>query len=168
MSPTVTPRASRPKMPEGYSIPENETILLPWNHAEDQLIAALNYWVSTVRPDGRPHAMPTWGVWLDGKLYIEGSPETRRFRNIAHNPAVVVHLENGSQVVILEGRAQATGKPPQALAEKLSRAYTAKYSPQGYSPGLDNWDNGGLYEVIPLVAFGWTKFPDDTTRWKFE
>jgi uncharacterized pyridoxamine 5'-phosphate oxidase family protein len=154
-------------MPEGYDISGNETNFLPWSYAEQQLREAVNYWVATVRPDGRPHAMPTWGVWLDGKLYIEGSPETRRFRNIAQNPAVVVHLESGNQVVILEGKAQATGKPSLDLAMKLSQEYSAKYSSQGYSPAPENWDEGGLYEVTPQVAFGWTKFPDNTTRWTF-
>ncbi|MEI6136703.1 MAG: pyridoxamine 5'-phosphate oxidase family protein [Chloroflexota bacterium] len=30
-----------------------------------RLRTAMNYWIATTRPDGRPHAAPVWGVWLD-------------------------------------------------------------------------------------------------------
>ena len=129
---------------------------------------ARNFWIVTVRPDGRPHAVPVWGVWLDGKLYIEGSPETRRHRNIAANPHVVAHLESGDQVLILEGEAAEAGKPEASLGARLSQAYTAKYRSFGYTPGPDNWDQGGLYIIRPQKVFAWTKFPQDTTRWRFE
>ncbi len=76
-----------------------------WSWAVERLESALNYWFSTTRPDGRPHAMPAWAVWVDHALYFDGSPETRRSRNLAVNPAIAVHLESGDQVVILEGEA---------------------------------------------------------------
>lgn len=162
------PKPERPWMPEGYGIPEGEANTLPWSFVEEQLAAALNYWIVTVRPDGRPHAMPVWGAWLNGKLYIEGSPDTRRHRNLGANPHVVAHLESGNQVVILEGEAYAAGKPEPDLGASLSKAYTAKYKEQGYAPGPDAWDNGGLYAIHPRKVFAWTTFPQDTTRWRFE
>src|SRR5581483_11367565 len=119
-NPPVEPRRSRPLMPEGYGVPETEEGLLPWSWAVERLERARNFWFSTTRPDGRPHAMPAWGVWLDGALYFEGSPETRRARNLAANPALVVHLESGDEVVILEGEAQAASPPPRALAARLA------------------------------------------------
>ena len=122
------PRAGRPTMPEGYGVPDTDEGVLDWSWAVERLEPALNYWFATTRPDGRPHAMPAWAVWLDGTLYFEGSPLTRRARNIAENPAVVVHLESGDDVVILEGEAREVGKPERALAERLSAAFTAKYA----------------------------------------
>ncbi|HEX2173493.1 MAG TPA: pyridoxamine 5'-phosphate oxidase family protein, partial [Dehalococcoidia bacterium] len=103
------PRADRPSLPKDYGVPEHTESLLPWSWAVERLEGARNYWFSTTRPDGRPHAMPAWAVWLDGRLYFEGSPETRRARNVAQNPAVVVHLESGDEVVILEGVAAEAG-----------------------------------------------------------
>jgi len=96
-------------MPEGYGVPETDEGLLDWSWAVTRLESALNYWFATTRSDGRPHAMPAWAVWLDGALYFEGSPMTRRARNLAANPAVVVHLESGDDVVILEGDARDVG-----------------------------------------------------------
>jgi nitroimidazol reductase NimA-like FMN-containing flavoprotein (pyridoxamine 5'-phosphate oxidase superfamily) len=114
--------------------------------------------------------MPAWAVWLDDTLYFEGSPLTRRARNLAATPDVVVHLESGDEVVILEGKAREVGKPERALAERLSSAFTAKYAPTKfeYRPPPEQWDRGGLWAMSPKVAFGWSDFPADTTRWLFD
>jgi hypothetical protein len=162
------PEPNRPSLPDGYGIPESTEGTLPWSFVEERVAEARNYWIVTVRPDGRPHAMPVWGAWLDGKLYIEGSPETRRHRNLAANPHVVAHLESGDQVGIIEGEAHEAGKPEPALGMRLSQAYTAKYESGGYAPGPNAWDNGGLYVIYPRKVFAWTKFPQDTTRWRFQ
>lgn len=160
--------SERPVMPDGYGIPESVEGTLPWGYVDEKMSEARNYWIATVRPDGRPHVMPVWGVWLDGSLYIEGSPETIRHRNIASTPHIAVHLENGSQVVIMEGEANETGKPAPELAQRLSQVFTSKYTSMGYSPGPDNWDKGGLYQFTPQKVFAWTNFPKDTTRWRME
>lgn len=156
-------------MPEGYGVPETDEGVLEWTWAVERLESALNYWFGTTRPDGRPHAMPAWAVFLDGTLYFEGSPRTRRARNLAENAAVVVHLESGDEVVILEGVAREVGKPERALAEQLAAAFTAKYGSTKYEyrPPPEQWDNGGLWSMQPKVAFGWSDFPADTTRWRF-
>jgi nitroimidazol reductase NimA-like FMN-containing flavoprotein (pyridoxamine 5'-phosphate oxidase superfamily) len=165
---TVEPRRSRPKMPDGYGVPTDEAGLLPWSWAVERLEKARNYWFSTTRPDGRPHAMPAWAVFLDGVLYFEGSPETRRARNVTQNPAISVHLESGDEVVILEGEARAVGKPDRALAERLSASFTEKYAAShDYRPAPDQWDEGGLWAVRPRVAFAWNEFPKGLTRWHF-
>jgi hypothetical protein len=157
-------------MPEGYGVPETDEGVLDWSWAVERLEPALTYWFSTTRPDGRPHAMPAWGVWLDDALYFEGSPATRRARNLAENPGLVVHLESGDEVVILEGRSEEMDKPPdRALAERLAAAFTAKYGTTRweYRPQPDQWDEGGLWRLRPQTAFGWSEFPRDVTRWRF-
>ena len=164
----LEPVAGRPEVPAGYQPPGGEERLLPWQHARRRLEEARHYWVATVRPDGRPHVTPIWGVWLDDAFYFDGSPETRRHRNIAHNPAVAVHLEDGADVVIVEGVAEAVADPPRSLTERLAAAYSAKYAALGYAPEPDTWDRGGLYRMRPRKALAWTQFPDDMTRWLFE
>src|SRR5919201_4134359 len=108
------PTRSRPLLPKGYGVPASEAGMVAWSWAVEQLERARNYWFSTTRPDGRPHAMPAWAVWLDDALY--GSPETRRGRNLALNRAIVVHLESGDHVVVLEGEAREAGRPTAELA----------------------------------------------------
>jgi hypothetical protein len=162
------PVRSRPSLPKDYGVPETEEGMVDWNWAVEQLEPAHNYWFSTTRPDGRPHAMPAWAVWVDDALYFEGSPETRRARNLAQNPAISVHLESGSNVVILEGEAHLAGKPTRELAQRLAAAFEQKYgASDDYHPGPDQWDSGGLWVLRPKVAFGWKDFPTSLTRWKF-
>jgi nitroimidazol reductase NimA-like FMN-containing flavoprotein (pyridoxamine 5'-phosphate oxidase superfamily) len=160
------PERGRPVMPDGYGVPENDDGLLDWSWAVERLAAAKNYWFSTTRPDGRPHAMPAWAAWVDGALYFDGSPETRRGRNLATNPHISIHLESGDEVVILEGETRYTGKPERAFAERLAAELARKYSPT-YVPSPDTWNEGGLWELRPRVAFGWSEFPKNVTRWRF-
>jgi Pyridoxamine 5'-phosphate oxidase len=168
MTHTLEPHRSRPLLPAGYGVPEVEEGMVDWSWAVAQLEQARNYWFCTTRPDGRPHAIPAWAVWLDDALYFDGSPETRRARNLARNPALSVHLESGDRVVILEGEAREAGKPDPSLARRLVAAFEAKYAAShDYHPSPDTWDGGGLWVLRPKVAFGWTDFPKALTRWRF-
>ena len=160
------PQATRPHFPEGYL--ENPKGMVPWSHVEQRLTAAKNYWVCSVRPNSKPHAIPIWAVWVDGCIYFDGSPETRHARNIAHNPNVAIHLESGDDVLIVEGAAQMLPTVEQELGRKVAQAYTAKYATEGYSPQPDQWSNGGLFQVSPQMVLAWTKFTDDPTKFVFE
>jgi nitroimidazol reductase NimA-like FMN-containing flavoprotein (pyridoxamine 5'-phosphate oxidase superfamily) len=160
------PVRSRPQMPDGYGVPENDEGMLDWSWAVERLEKAKNYWFHTTRPDGRPHAMPAWAAWVDGALYFDGSPETRRGRNLAQNSAISIHLESGDEVVILEGKAVYSPGPDQGLAGRLAAALAAKYAPT-YEPKPDTWDEGGLWMLKPTVAFAWTEFPKNVTRWRW-
>ena len=162
------PEASRPDLPDGYGVPTSDEGMLPWSWAEERLIAAPLYWIGTTRPDGRPHASPIWGAWVDGAFWFEGSPETRRGKNLAANPAIVVHLERGEDVVIVEGVAEVVRRPDPALAARVVDAFAAKYlASHGYKPDPAGWDRGGLYAVRPHVVIAWGQFPDTATRWRF-
>src|SRR5881296_1956739 len=101
-----TPKTTRPHIP-GYGLPKSKKGLLPWKWADDRLRKSRQYWIATTRPDGRPHVMIIWALWLDGMLYFSTGKESRKARNLAANPNVVVHVESPSgEIVILEGRAE--------------------------------------------------------------
>ena len=66
-------------MPDyGVDTPEWEP--LPWSWAAERLGANRNFWVVTVSTDGRPHALPVWGVWNDdeGRFAFSCSPRARK------------------------------------------------------------------------------------------
>ena len=162
----MEPKITRPHFPKGYV--ENPKSLLTWSHLEQKLTDAVNYWLCTVHPDGRPHAIPKWAVLVDGKIYFDGSPETRHAKNIAENPQVTLHLESGSDVVIVEGEAVELQQPTCELGAKIARAYTKKYAELGYSPEPNQWDNGGLFKITLRKALAWTNFTEDPTKFVFE
>jgi hypothetical protein len=165
------PKVTRPTFPKGYV--DNPVSYLDWEWVVTQLTEAKHYWICSVRPPtpeapgGRPHVVPRWCVYVDGKIYYDGSPETRHAINIDSNPHVTVHLENGWQAVILEGTARAAEKPSQELGEKLSQAYQ-KYKEYGYTPGPNSWDAGGLYVFTPRQCIAWSQFNEDPTKFIFE
>src|SRR5579872_2780723 len=80
-----------------------------WEKGRSELREAEVYWLSTVRPDGRPHVTPLLGIWLDGALCFCTGPEERKAKNLAHNQRCIVTtgrntLADGVDIV-LEGEA---------------------------------------------------------------
>lgn len=165
-----SPTFDRPIFPEGYGIPDNTEGVLDWSLVEERLQQSLHYWLATTRPGGMPHVVPRWGVWLDGRFWYDGSPDTLHVRNLVHNSNCVLHLEDGKEAVIVEGESLMADPPGPELGGRLSEAMTAKYGSQGYSPGPDSWegpDSGGLRVLTPVKAMAWFSFPTDATRFRF-
>jgi hypothetical protein len=158
------PHASRPRIPPEYGVPRHAKGLLPWSHVVERLEAARVYWVCAAGPGGQPHATPVDGLWLDGALYFGGSPATRRQRYLRANPAASVHLESGSDVVILNGEARESAGVPRALAERLAAASNAKY---GYGQSAADYEKGGYSVFRPREAFAWKDGLQNATRWRF-
>ncbi len=159
------PKVGRPSMPKDYGLkgPRSGSGLIPWQRAERQLAQSRNYWIGTVRPDGRPHAMPVWGLWLDGAFLFSTSRSSQKARNLARNPALVVHLESGDDVVILEGAAEEVVDP--AWLGRFVDAYDSKYQVR-----VDAGDpKNVIYALRVRTAFAWLEadFPGGATRWRF-
>lgn len=155
-------------MPDGYGLPDATDGLLGWDVVEQKLTASRHYWLATVRPDGTPHSVPRWGVWVDSRFYYDGAPTTRHVRNLEHNPACTLTLESGTEVVIVEGVSSATRADPYDLGARLSTAFS-KYHPE-YAPEPDSWSGdqgGGLRMITPKRALAWFDFPRDCTRFVF-
>lgn len=164
----TTPHRARPEIPDGYGLPKTEGGLLSWDEVEQRLSKSMHYWLATVRPDGTPHSVPRWGVWLDGRFYYDGAPTTRHVRNLDHNPACTLTLESCTEVVIVEGISTATRAEPAGLGARLAAAFV-KYHPD-YEPGPDSWADetgGGLRVITPRRALAWFTFPTDCTRFTF-
>ncbi len=136
--------------------------MLPWSHAVDRLEAARYYWLATTRPDGRPHVTPLWGVWVDEALYMDGLPTTHWARNLAANPALSVHLDNGDNVVILEGEVEDLTTDPD-LGSRIIDAWSSKYGRLQPDPA-----GSGIFRLRPRTARAWSNESlEDGTRWRF-
>ena len=162
--PTI-PTPQRPYMP-GYGVPVNPDGMLTWAWVDQQMAKSRNYWICSTRPDGRPHAAPVWGVWVDGVLYFGTGRESRKYRNLSANPAVAVHCESGDDAVMLEGTvAEVSDKD---LLKRVHRAYAEKYPP--YNPAEEPESNGLTYAVRARVIMAWQEqnFLKTPARWIFE
>lgn len=132
-------------------------------------------WLSTTRPDGRPHVAGIGALWLDGKFYLVSGAPTRKSRNLAANPncAISVSLE-GIDLIVEGTAAKVTDEATlQHLAAQYRAqgwpatvkdgAFTAEYSAPSAGPAP--WD---LWVLTPTVAFGVaTAEPYGAMRWRF-
>lgn len=160
--------ARRARFPDDYGARGgDQDAPLPWGFVEERLRAALNYWVGTVAPGGRPHVRPIDGVWVDGALCFGGSDRTRWVRNLRANPAISVNLASETEAIILEGTGQwASASHP--LAEASARASMEKY-PQYFKDGTPA-ELQPFWYLRPAVVYAWTLegFPNRATKWTFE
>jgi pyridoxamine 5'-phosphate oxidase-like protein len=147
-------------------VPKTLKGTLPWDWAVERLEQAAVYWVATTRPDGRSHVMPTWGAWVDGAFWMEGGEQTRRMRNLALNPNAVVHVERGDDVVIVEGIGEKIVDLDPDLIQRVAAGFHKYVASHGYAAGPENWTSG-IWVIRPRVAFAWSAFPTDATRWTF-
>ena len=164
---SVQPKSTRPNVP-GYGLPKSKKGLLPWKWAEDRLKKSKQYWIATTRPDGRPHVMVVWALWMDGVLYFSTGKGSRKAKNLASNPNCTMCNENAAEAVILEGTVETEGNVHQI--RRFLRLYEKKYK----WPLEEMADDLiGLKEPVfylrPKVAFGlWEKkFATTATRWMF-
>jgi len=155
--------------PEPSSPSSTTRIEFAWPYVRHRLERARSYWICTVRPDGRPHSAPVWGVWVDGRLWFGTSPDSVKARNLTANPRVSVHLESADDCMILEGTA-ALVRVADAPAEVAQR-YAAKYmAPDGATVDLDAGGGAAtLWAVAPERGHTWLEaaFLQTMTRWRF-
>ncbi len=154
----------------------------PWAEARERLATAKVCWLSTARPDGRPHVTPIASVWLDDALYFSTGHTERKAKNLALNSHCVIttgcNVLEGLDLVV-EG--DAVRVTDEARLQRLADGYAAKYDQlfrfavrDGafyHDPGsLRETDTGAalVYAVSPKKVFGFGKGETfSQTRWRF-
>jgi general stress protein 26 len=147
----------------------------PWVDAVAVLETAEIFWLTTVRPDGRPHVTPLLSIWLDGALYFCTGADERKAKNLEGNPRCAIttgciSLSSGLDIVIEGVASRITGA---ATLERLGEMYASKYGPDWLLVAVDGALRGPdgnvavVYGITPTVAFGFGKGEFSQTRWRF-
>ncbi|MGW9370143.1 pyridoxamine 5'-phosphate oxidase family protein [Streptomyces xanthophaeus] len=148
---------------------------VPWPRAAAALAGAELYWLTTVRPDARPHVAPLIGVWTDGAVHFCTGAQERKAENLRANPHVVLTtgcntLHEGLDLVV-EGRAARVTDPDRLRA--LAAAWEEKYGPDWHfdvGDGVFVAPEAGealVFTVPPDTVFGFGKGVYSQTRWSF-
>jgi hypothetical protein len=135
---------------------------LDWDWVDSQLKAAGTYWV-VARTQGHPHPRPVWGIWENDHFCLSiGTPVT--LRAVALDPVVTVHLDSGTDVVIVEGRAAGAASGTEAI-DAYNQKYDWSYDAGQYGP-LQRVDAG---VVLAWRTAGWAGRDSfqQTGRWDF-
>lgn len=151
---------------------------LEWSRILDALHnppPQLTHFLSTVRPEGRPHTVGVGAMYDAGDYYIVTGPSTTRARNLTANPACTLAVQLTGVDVVFEGDVERVTD-----AETLERL-AARYREQDWpvhvegdafvapfsapSAGPPPWDLYRLtFDTVFAVA---TAEPHGATRWKF-
>jgi nitroimidazol reductase NimA-like FMN-containing flavoprotein (pyridoxamine 5'-phosphate oxidase superfamily) len=161
----------------GFSYPDATPT--PWAVGLEHVTEADTFWLSTVRPDGRPHVTPLIAVWHGDAIWFTTGPGERKAKNLAGNSSCVLttgrsDLVEGGLDVVLEGAAEQVTN--EAQLQPIAETFAAKY-------GTGTWqfvvrdgafsrpDGGGraiVFRIRPVRALGFRK--GDTfsqTTWRF-
>jgi hypothetical protein len=118
-----------------------EPLAFEW--VEEQLRQAGTYWV-VAKTDGYPHPRPVWGVWQHRNLFLSiGTPT--KLAALTVDASVTVHLDSGTEVVIMEG---------QTAAASIDEAVLRQYG-QKYDRPYDVMEYGPLTCIAPRKILAW-------------
>jgi nitroimidazol reductase NimA-like FMN-containing flavoprotein (pyridoxamine 5'-phosphate oxidase superfamily) len=165
------PVGERPHMPDYGVADDAGWEPLPWAWAAARLGPARNYWVVTVSGDGRPHALPVWGVWDDAehRFCFSCGPRSRKAGNLSANPAVAFAPEDTVECVSVEGRGLEVAD--EQRRERWIERYLDKYRPLAPDLTPAFLRQNLVFEVTPERAFAIIEregeFSGRATRWRF-
>lgn len=115
----------------------------------ERLATERNLWLATVRPDGRPHLVPLWFVWVDGAFWIGTGARSAKARNLAAEPRAAVSLEDGNAPVAAEVVASVVPRP---FPVPVVDAFAATY---GWDITVDEDEDVGQLAVYELRPTRW-------------
>jgi PPOX class probable F420-dependent enzyme len=113
-------------------------------------------WLSTVRPDGAPHLVPTWFAWDGETIEIRSKPGAQKVRNLRSDGRAMLAIgdaEADFDVSLLEADANLEDERP------LSPVFVAKYAARIERLGLTEAQFAATYattiRLTPTKALGW-------------
>ena len=146
----------------------------PWADALTQLEAAKIFWLTTVRPDGRPHVTPLIAVWVDDALVFCTGESERKAHNLAKNPNCI--LTTGCNAydtgldLVLEGTVAPVVEEQalRAIADRYRTKYGWEFTVRDRRLLGSEGNIAMVYAVEPTVVFGFGKGKTfSQTRWTF-
>jgi hypothetical protein len=161
----------------GFSQPDATPT--PWAVGLEQIIDADTFWLSTVRPDGRPHVTPLIAVWHGDAIWFTTGPDERKAKNLAENSSCALttgrsDLVDGGLDIVLEGTAEQVTN--EAELEPIAEAFAAKYGTEIWNfvvrdGAFSDRDMGGrtiVFRVQPVRGLGFRKGETfSQTTWSF-
>jgi hypothetical protein len=163
--------------------------VVEWGHVESRLERGIpqapgsggpgrhTCWLTTINPDGSPHVTAVGSLWGDGAFWFQTGDDTRKGRNLAHDPRCTLSIATDEFDLVVAGEASKV-TVPDIVAKLVERwadggwpvevdesgfALTAEYSAP--SAGAPPWF---AYRLAPRTAtVVGTKEPFHATKWRF-
>ncbi len=119
--------------------------------------------VATLDPDGSPHVVPLWFVWLEDALYVSTRRGSRTFRNAGLDPRVALTIDVGrawTEIagVTIRGLAERLRAEDPAMRRPMS-AWHEKYRPllagDGFARFAEQVHDLAFLRVEPSELLPW-------------
>jgi PPOX class probable F420-dependent enzyme len=111
--------------------------------------------VATTGPSGKPHAMPIWYLWREGKVLFHTGADSKKMRNLRENDRISIVVDTKVapyKVVIVEGTA-AELPGDKALGREVAIHYLGEKAGERYAAGSN--EPGTLVAVTPTKIISW-------------
>jgi general stress protein 26 len=165
----MTPTTS---LDERFSAPGTQAV--SWSDTQKVLETAQIFWVTTVRPDGRPHSTPLVAVWLDDALHFCTGETEQKAHNLTTNPNVLLTTgdngwKSGTDVVVEGAAARVTDDE---LLGRLAQLWREKWDGQWQFEARDgafHHSHGAalVFRVEPTKVLAFGKGTFTHTRHRF-
>ena len=117
--------------------------------------------LATVDRRGQPHVVPVWHILLDGDLYIETSPSSKKGLNLKVNPKMALVVDAGDTFdtykgVMIQGRVEFV--KDKKMLVRFREAMAQRYFGTSEHPGYKYLVSGSdplLMKVIPQKVVTW-------------
>jgi len=145
-----------------------------WEEVHRTIHEAELFWISTVRPDGRPHVTPLPAVWQDGALYFCTGAAEQKGVNLARNGNCALTTGNNAWKsgldVVIEGSAERMTDEP--VLRRLAHAWESKYHGDWHfdvANGAFRHEGGEalVFGVVPTKVLAFAKGGFAQTRFRF-
>ncbi|MDT5039965.1 MAG: hypothetical protein QOE51_950 [Actinoplanes sp.] len=152
---------------------EPDTGPVPWATVDAVLAESEMFWLSTVRPDGRPHVTPLPAIWDRGVLHFCCGSQEQKSANLSRNPQCVLttgtnRLHSGLDVVV-EGVAERVTDRARlvelAALWKAQLDWDFEVGEHAFTDGAGR--DGLVFGVAPGKVLSFGKGPYTQTRYRF-
>ena len=118
---------------------------------------------ATLSPDGRPHVVPLWFVWLEDAIFLTCRRGSRVWRNLSRDPRIAVEIDRGQAWteqagVVVEGEAEPL-EPGDPAARRALSAWFEKYRSElggyGFAAYTEQVEHPILLRVRPDRVAAW-------------
>jgi nitroimidazol reductase NimA-like FMN-containing flavoprotein (pyridoxamine 5'-phosphate oxidase superfamily) len=120
--------------------------------------------VATLLPDGDPHVVPLWFVWLEEGVYVTCRRSSRVWANLVRDPRVALEFDRGRawpehQGLMLSGRAELLGADHPAAKQAISawfEKYRTDLGGSGFEMYADQVAEPALFRLRPDRIAAWS------------
>ncbi|MDE2060638.1 MAG: pyridoxamine 5'-phosphate oxidase family protein [candidate division NC10 bacterium] len=117
--------------------------------------------LATVDRQGQPHVVPVWHILLDGELYIETSPRSKKGRNLQANQKVALVVDGGDgfenyKGIMIQGTVEFVND--KRMLQQFRDAMAQRYFGTAEHPGYKYLVSGSdplLMKVVPKKVVTW-------------